>query len=133
MKPWGHHAARSTHMGVERNTPVGSLDRWCKPAQRALCKLKISPGPIRLVVIGIAVLAACSFVNLVYQLLHKPTEVFAPISGEFNKAPVETWLLLPILTMTHNHEPIKGSEKDEHHETSPNLSSTARGGLAVRR
>ena len=29
--------------------------------------------------------------NLVYQILHKPTEVFALIPGEFNKAPIETW------------------------------------------
>jgi hypothetical protein len=30
-------------------------------------------------------------VNLVYQILHKPTEVFALIPGESNKAPIETW------------------------------------------
>src|SRR5260370_15435491 len=24
-------------------------------------------------------------------MLHRPTEVFAPISSEFNKAPIETW------------------------------------------
>jgi hypothetical protein len=30
-------------------------------------------------------------VNLVYQMLHKPMEVFAPISSEFNKTPIETW------------------------------------------
>jgi hypothetical protein len=29
--------------------------------------------------------------NLVYQVLHKPTEVFAPVSGAFNKTPIETW------------------------------------------
>ena len=28
---------------------------------------------------------------LVYQILHKPTEVFALIPGESNKAPIETW------------------------------------------
>src|SRR5262249_47359026 len=28
---------------------------------------------------------------LVYQILHKPTEVFALIPGESNKAPTETW------------------------------------------
>jgi hypothetical protein len=30
-------------------------------------------------------------VNLVYQILHKPTEVFALIPGEANKTPIETW------------------------------------------
>jgi hypothetical protein len=46
---------------------------------------------MRIVVIGIAFLALCSVVNLFYHILHKPTEVFAPISSEFNKAPIETW------------------------------------------
>jgi hypothetical protein len=26
-----------------------------------------------------------------YQVLRKPTEVFAPVSGAFNKTPAETW------------------------------------------
>ena len=46
---------------------------------------------MRVVAIGIAFLAVCSVVNFFYQMLHKPTEVFAPISSEFNKAPIETW------------------------------------------
>jgi hypothetical protein len=29
--------------------------------------------------------------NLVYQVARKPTEVFSPVSGEFNKSPIETW------------------------------------------
>jgi len=32
-----------------------------------------------------------SVVNLVYQILHKPTEVFALIPSESSKAPTETW------------------------------------------
>jgi hypothetical protein len=39
----------------------------------------------------LAVLALFSVTNLVYQILHKPTEVFALIPGESNKSPVETW------------------------------------------
>jgi Transglycosylase SLT domain len=46
---------------------------------------------MRVVVIGFAFVAVCSVVNLVYQMLYKPMEVFAPISSEFNKAPIETW------------------------------------------
>jgi len=46
---------------------------------------------MRVILIGIAVLAAFTVTNLVYQILHKPTEVFALIPGESNKAPVETW------------------------------------------
>jgi hypothetical protein len=36
-------------------------------------------------------LAVFSAMNLVYQVLRKPTEVFAPVSGAFNKTPIETW------------------------------------------
>ena len=46
---------------------------------------------MRIVVIAATVLAVFSATNLVYQVLHKPTEVFAPVSGAFNKAPIETW------------------------------------------
>jgi hypothetical protein len=46
---------------------------------------------MRVVLICIAVLAVFSVTNLVYQILHKPTEVFALIPGESNKAPIETW------------------------------------------
>jgi hypothetical protein len=47
--------------------------------------------PMRVVLVGIAFLAGCFVVNLVYQMLHKPTEVFAPIFSELNKTPIETW------------------------------------------
>src|ERR1700757_2693630 len=46
---------------------------------------------MRVFLVGIAFLAVCFVVNLVYQILHKPTEVFALIPGESNKTPVETW------------------------------------------
>src|SRR5580692_2251471 len=78
-------------MGQERRAPVGNLERWCKGAQRALGKFKAIPTVRRLVLICIAVLVVFSVTNLVYQILHKPTEVFALIPGESNKAPIETW------------------------------------------
>jgi hypothetical protein len=64
---------------------------WRKRAQWVLCKAKAVPMAMRVVVICFAILAVFSVVNLVFQLLHKPAEVFAPISSEFNKPPVETW------------------------------------------
>ena len=78
-------------MGQERRAPVGNLERWYKRAQRALGKFKAIPTAMRLVLICIAVLVVFSVTNLVYQILHKPTEVFALIPGESNKAPIETW------------------------------------------
>ena len=78
-------------MGQEGRAPVGNLERWCKRAQRALGKFNAIPTAMRLVLICIAVLVVFSVTNLVYQILHKPTEVFALIPGESNKAPIETW------------------------------------------
>src|SRR5262250_3246102 len=78
-------------MGQESSAPLRSLDSWCKRAQWTLGKLKAIPTAMRVVLICIAVLVVFSVVNLVYQILHKPTEVFALIPGESNKAPTETW------------------------------------------
>ena len=69
-------------MGQERRAPVGNLERSYKRAQRALGKFKAIPTAMRLVLICIAVLVVFSVTNLVYQILHKPTEVFALIPGE---------------------------------------------------
>ena len=79
---------RRTARTVLASRGVGS---WRKRAQWVLCKAKAVPMAMRVVVICYAVLAVFSVVNLVYHMLHKPTEVFAPITSEFNKAPIETW------------------------------------------
>jgi hypothetical protein len=55
------------------------------------CKLNAVPKTVRIVGIVATVLAVFSGMNLVYQVLRKPTEVFAPVSGRFNKTPIETW------------------------------------------
>ena len=43
------------------------------------------------IMISIAALAVFSVTNVVYQVLRKPAEVFAPINNGFNKTPSETW------------------------------------------
>ncbi len=54
-------------------------------------KLNAAPTALRIVVIATAIVAVFSATNLIYQVLHKPTELFAPVSGAFNKSPAETW------------------------------------------
>jgi hypothetical protein len=54
-------------------------------------KFNALPKTVRIVGIAATILAVFSATNLVYHLVRKPTEVFAPVSGEFNKTPVETW------------------------------------------
>jgi hypothetical protein len=74
-----------------RSPLIACISGWGKRAQWALGKVKAIPTAMRVVLMCIALLAVFSLTNLVYQLLHKPTEVFALIPGEFNKRPTETW------------------------------------------
>jgi hypothetical protein len=75
-------------MGRDRRSFIRTINSSCKRALQVLCKLAT---PMRVVLVGIAFLAVCFVVNLVYQILHKPTEVFALIPDESDKAPIETW------------------------------------------
>ena len=54
-------------------------------------KLKAAPRALRIIVIAMAIVAVFSATNLIYHVLHKPTELFSPVSGAFNKSPAETW------------------------------------------
>jgi hypothetical protein len=75
----------------DRSTLLGRISRWRKRARWVQYKLKAVPKAVRIVVIAATILAVFSAMNLVYQVLRKPTEVFAPVSGTFNKTPIETW------------------------------------------
>ena len=67
------------------------VGRWRKRARWVWCKLNAVPKAVRIVVIAATILAVISATNHVYHLVRKPTEVFAPASGAFNKTPIETW------------------------------------------
>ena len=56
-----------------------------------LRRLNAVPLTLRITVVAVAVLAVFSATNLVYQVMRKPTELFFPVSGAFNKEPAETW------------------------------------------
>jgi hypothetical protein len=60
-------------------------------------RLNAAPPALRLVVIAAMAIAVFAVTNLVYQVLRKPTEIFFPISGVFNKAPAETWRRYAVL------------------------------------
>ena len=46
---------------------------------------------MRIIVIAATILAVFCAVNLVYQVVRKPSEMFFPVSGAINKTPVEIW------------------------------------------
>jgi hypothetical protein len=77
--------------GRQANPQLDVIRLWRKRARWVQGKLKAVPTAARVVVISVAVLAVFSTTNLVYHVLHKPTEVFSPLSGDFNKTPAETW------------------------------------------
>ena len=41
--------------------------------------------------IATAIVGVFSAANLIYHVVHKPTELLSPMSGAFNKSPAETW------------------------------------------
>jgi len=75
----------------DRSTLLRRVGRWRKRARWVWCKLNAIPKTARIVVIAATILAVFSATNLVYHLVRKPTEVFAPVSGAFNKTPIEIW------------------------------------------
>jgi hypothetical protein len=67
---------------------MGSVRRW---AGRAFGGLRAAPLAMRVVVGVIAIVVIWSSVNVTYQVLRKPTELFFPVSGALGKTPPETW------------------------------------------
>jgi hypothetical protein len=65
--------------------------RWRERVTWAARKLYAAPAAIRIVAIVATALLGVSLINLVYHVLCKPTEIFAFVSGAFNKAPAGTW------------------------------------------
>lgn len=71
-----------------RRARIASVRRW---AARAFRRLLAAPLAIRIVLVGVAIFAIWSSLNVTYQVLRKPTELFFPVSGALGKTPLETW------------------------------------------
>jgi len=79
------------HIRRDWSTLLRRVGRWRKSALWMWRKFNALPKTVRIVGIAATILAVFSGMNLVYQVLRKPTEVFTPVSGAFNKTPIETW------------------------------------------
>ena len=73
------------------STLLKGIESWRKRVQWLQSKLKALPRATRVVVVSVVLVAVFFATNLVYHVLHKPTEVFSPVSSGFNKTPIETW------------------------------------------
>lgn len=82
---------RPARIGRAWKSLVRSLRSWRKRAKWSLRQLKAAPPAIRIAVIAAVALVVFAAVNLVYQVVRKPTEMFFPVSGVLNKLPAETW------------------------------------------
>jgi Transglycosylase SLT domain len=67
------------------------LRRWRRGARWARRKLASAPRAARIVGVVAILLAVVALTNLVYHVIHKPTELFAFVGNRLDKDPAETW------------------------------------------
>jgi hypothetical protein len=88
------HAHRSRRTGRRRRgrpRRVSAGRRLLRAGGRALVALRPLPLAIQLLAGAVALLMLWGLVNVGYQVLRKPTELFFPVSGALAKSPPETW------------------------------------------
>src|SRR5690348_9821989 len=91
---------RSAISNARRKRPRGRRSRWswlkrawpsARLRRRWLRAFRRAPGGVQIgAVLGIAVVLFLA-VNWIYQVIHKPTELFFPVSGTLYKSPSQTW------------------------------------------
>jgi hypothetical protein len=74
-----------------RRSQRSGMRRWRKPVTWGVQNLYAVPAAIRILAIAAIAVLGLFTTNLVYHVLCKPTEIFAFVSNEFDKAPAETW------------------------------------------
>src|ERR1700761_18119 len=67
------------------------LRRWRNTARSAWCKIKDAPRIIVIASTAVALFVVLAVSNLVYQVIHKPTELFFLVGHRLDKEPPETW------------------------------------------
>jgi len=74
-----------------RRSEWSGIRRWRERVTWAARNVYAAPAAIRILAIATIAVLGLFATNLVYHVLCKPTEMFAFVSNEFNKAPPETW------------------------------------------
>ena len=78
-------------MPAKANRLLPRLRRWRRRARRARERLARVPLIVRIAGSVAILLVVFALVNLVYHVIHKPTELFAFIGHRLDKEPPETW------------------------------------------
>src|SRR5688572_17408606 len=84
----GSQRRLSTRRKSARHARIAAVRRAARQAVRVFLA---APLAIRLLLGAAAILVAWSSVNVTYQVLRKPTELFFPVSGSLAKTPSQTW------------------------------------------
>ena len=75
-------------MSRKRKRLLPRLRRGSRWTRRKLAR---APRAVRIVGVVAILLAVAALTNLVYHVIHKPTELFAFIGHRLDKEPAETW------------------------------------------
>lgn len=78
-------------MPAKSNRLLPRLRRWRRRARRARQKLASVPRAVQIAIAVAILLPLLALTNLVYHVIHKPTELFAFIGHRLDKEPPETW------------------------------------------
>src|SRR6201996_9838856 len=82
------------------------LRRWRRRARWARAKFARTPRIVRIGVVVAVLLPLLALTNLVYHVIHKPTELFAFIGHRLDKEPAETWRQYGPLFREYSTSPI---------------------------
>jgi hypothetical protein len=78
-------------MPTKTNRLLPRLRRWRRHVRRARLKFARAPRTIRIAASVAILLVVIALANLVYHVIHKPTELFAFVGHRLDKEPAETW------------------------------------------
>jgi hypothetical protein len=82
------------------------LRRWRRGARWARRKLANAPRALRIVGVVVILVPVVALTNLVYHVVHKPTELFVVVGNALDKEPAETWRQYGSLFRTYSTSTI---------------------------
>ena len=93
-------------MPRKTNSLLRRLRRWRRGARWARGKLAKAPRAARIAGVVAILLATFTLTNLIYQVIHKPTELFFFVGHRLDKEPPETWRQYGALFRTYSTRSI---------------------------
>jgi hypothetical protein len=99
----GKFPSRKTRARKNRTTLLRRVSLGARWARRTLTA---APRAVRIVGVAAIVLAVIALANLVYHVIHKPTELFFVVGNRLDKEPAETWRQYGALFRTYSTSTI---------------------------